>query len=194
MPEVEEKVLAALEDTLKVLAALRETLDDVGDRVNRLRDWVELELYVNELANSFEQFNGEVRRALGDAPQVNLTNMTPAMWPLLVRLWDNCRSRHLRDLDVTVTELPYLTKPLANDPASALELESWLDELRDKGDKIQGALASYAAQDLRDRCDEFDESVSRRIGLHRQRMKKEIGVLAEVSVRLRTTLEVSLPA
>ena len=41
MAEVDDKILTALQDTLKVLTALKDTLSEVGERVNRLQEWVE---------------------------------------------------------------------------------------------------------------------------------------------------------
>jgi hypothetical protein len=193
MPEVEDKVLAAVQDTLKVLAALRDTLSDVEARVNRLREWVELEVTVLRLASSFEVFNGHVHKGLGDAPEVNPANLGDS-WPLIINQWGTCRNVGLMDLDVFIDDLSYLNKPLANDAASDLKLKEWVDELKSHGDRIQEAIVKYRLQDLRDSCDLFDNSVKRKIGFHHGRMKKEIGVLAEVSVQLRTRLDVSVPS
>ncbi len=192
MAEGDDKA-QALQELARILAALKNTLFDVGERVNRLQEWVELELYVLKLANSFEQFNGEVRRAFGLAAQVNLGNLTPNTVPLLINLWESCRNPSLTDLELFVEDLRYLNKPLPNDPASDLKLKEWTDELRTYGDKIEQALMNSAFQEFKDTCAAFDNCVKRRIGLHRQRMKKEIGILAEVSVQLRTRLDVSVP-
>lgn len=192
MPEAEDKVLAAVQDTLRVLTALRDTLSDVEERVNRLREWVELEVTVLRLASSFEVFNGHVYRGLGDAPQVNPTLMGNS-WPLIVNQWGICRNVGLMDLEVFIDDLGYLNKPLANDAASDLKLKEWVDELKGHGDEIQEAIVQYKLQALRDSCDLFDTSVKRKIGFHHGRMKKEIAVLAEVSVQLRTRLDVSVP-
>lgn len=194
MTVVDAKMVTALQDTLKVLTALRDTLSDVGERVNRLQEWVELELYVLKLANSFEQFKGEVRRGLGDGAQVNLANLTPNTLPLIANMWENCRNVSLMDLDVFVDDLQHLNKLLVNDPASDLKLKEWVDDLKSKGDTIQEAITKVAIQDLRECCDQFDNSVKWKIGMHRQRVKKEIAVLAEVSVQLRTRLDVSVPS
>ena len=194
MPEVDDKIVTALQDTLKVLTALKDTLSEVGERVNRLQEWVELELYVLKLANSFEQLKGEVRRGLGDGPQVTLANLTPTTLSSFASMWENCRNVSLLDLDVFVDDLRHLTKPLANDPASDLKLREWVDDLKSKGDGIQEALTRSSFQELRERCDQFDSSVKWKIGMHRQRVKKEIAVLAEVSVQLRTRLDVSVPS
>lgn len=201
MADVDDKTQTALQEMVKILAALKDTLLDVGERVNRLQEWVELELYVLKLANTFEQFSGEVRRAFGVSAKIDLASMPPdkvaaimANLPLLVNLWENCRRVSLTDLELFVDDLRHLNTPLVTDPASDLKLKEWIDELRRHGDKIQQALTSSSFQEVKDNCDAFDECVKRRVGLHRQRMKKEIGVLAEVSVQLRTRLDVSVPA
>ena len=155
---------------------------------------MELELYVLKLANSFEQFKGEVRGGLGDGPQVNLANLTPTTLPLIANMWENCRNVSLMDLDVFVDDLRHLNKLLVNDPASDLKLKEWVGDLKGKGDTIQEAITKVAIQDLRECCDQFDNSLKWKIGMHRQRVKKEIAVLAEVSVQLRTRLDVSVPS
>jgi hypothetical protein len=191
MADVEERILAALQDTRNVLAALRVTLTDVGERVSRLQEWVELELYVLKLASSFEKFNGEVRRVPADGSPESMMKAANA-WPLITNLWETCRNEGLMDLEICVENLGHLTRPLANDPASDLRLVEWVGDLNGKGAKISEAIAGPALKDLKDQCDQFDDSVKRKIGLHRQRMKKEIAVLAEVSVQLRTRLDVTV--
>ena len=124
---------------------------------------------------------------------MTVANLTPTTLSSFASMWENCRNVSLMDLDVFVNGLRHLNKPLADDPASDLKLREWVNDLKGKGDGIQEALTKSSFQDLRERCDQFDSSVKWKVGMHRQRVKKEIAVLAEVSVQLRTRLDVSVP-
>jgi hypothetical protein len=186
MPDIDEAVISALS----------ETLQDVTFRANRLQEWMDLEIHVLKLVSSFEQFNDEVRRVFGSGPTVDLTQTDANTWTRLAALWESYNDSSLIDLDLCVADLVYLTQEVVIGSGTVdLELDAWLDELKAKGDGIQEALiTSPAPLALRNHCGDLDKDLRRRVSLHRQRVKKEIGILAEVTLLLRTRLETSLPS
>ena len=183
MPDIDSTTLVALGDTLQ----------DVTLRANRLHEWVELELYVLKLVSSFEALNNEVRRAFGSGPQLNMANVDGDTWPRFVERWESCKDAWL-DLEYWVGDVVYLNQPVVVGGGSVgPQLDTWFEELVQKREQIEQALVSYAAQPFWDGCHQFDTILRRRVILHRQRVKKEIGVLVEVTIQLRTRLEISLP-
>jgi hypothetical protein len=186
MPDIDEAVISALS----------ETLQDVTFRANRLQEWMDLEIHVLKLVSSFEQFNDEVRRVFGSGPTVDLTHTDANTWTRLAALWESYSDSSLIDLDLCIGDLVYLNQEVVvgGGPVD-LELDAWLDELKAKGDDIHEALiTSPAPLALRNHCNDLDRDLRRRVSLHRQRVKKEIGILAEVTLLLRTRLETSLPS
>jgi hypothetical protein len=186
MPDIDEAVISALSDTLR----------DVTFRANRLQEWMDLEIHVLKLVSSFEQLNDEVRRVFGSGPSVNLTNTDANTWTRLAALWESCSDSGLIDLELCVADLVYLNQEVVLGGGTVdLQLDAWLVELKAKGDQIHEALiTSPAPLALRNHCNDFDKDLRRRVSLHRQRVKKEIGILAEVTLQLRTRLETSLPS
>ena len=186
MPDIDEAVISALS----------ETLQDVTFRANRLQEWMDLEIHVLKLASSFEQFNDEVRRVFGSGPTVDLTHTDANTWTRLAALWESYSDSSLIDLDLCIGDLVYLNQEVVIGSGTVdLELDAWLGELKAKGDGIHEALiTSPAPLALRNHCSDLDKDLRRRVSLHRQRVKKEIGILAEVTLLLRTRLETSLPS
>jgi hypothetical protein len=94
-----------------------------------------------------------------------------------------------------VADLVYLNQEVVVGGGTVdLQLDAWLAELNGRGAQIHEALTNASAVPLKDSCNDLERDLRRRVSLHRQRVKKEIGILAEVTLQLRTRLEASLPS
>jgi hypothetical protein len=185
MPDIDEAVISAISDTLK----------DVTFRANRLQEWMDLEIQVLKLVNSFERLNGEVRRAYGSGPGVNM-DVPEGTWPRIIEDWESCRATGLIDVEQCVADLVYLNQEvMVGGETVDLQLDAWLTELDEKETQIDEALmTSVSPLALRTHCSDLDKNLKSRVSRHRQRVKKEVGILAEVTLQLRTRLEALLPS
>jgi len=186
--------MAEIDD--KILGELRERLQDITLRANRLQDWVDLEFYVHKLVNSFSRLHEEVRRVAGPMRPVNPAPFDSGRWATFYSLWQNCETVDLVDLEEKEKFLNFLKQPLATGPGADpdLQLAAWVTDLQQKGAQIRGAMANMNPTGVVDGCDEFDKSLKRRVYAHRQRVIAEMKVLASRTSELHDRIVASIPS
>ena len=186
--------MADIDDT--VLNDLKDRLQDVTLRANRLQEWVDLEFFVTKLANSFSRLHEEVRRAAGPTRPVNPANFTTERLMTFQALWQNCETADLLDLEEREKILVFIKQPLAlgigfdADP----QIAEWIADLQQRGAEIGAAIAGMNPPGIVAGCDEFDKSLKRRVNAHRQRVIAEMKALAARTAELHEKIVAHAPA
>ena len=174
MPEIDDAALQTLQ----------ETFQEVADRANRLREWMELEPYLRSLETSFDLFNREVRLAAGPPPDIGQATVAR-----LNDLWSRCQDTDFIDLQSFAQGVQYINQPLTldgdNDPGPQLDISS----LVHKAGLIQQTLVNVAINELRQRCTDFQRVLNGQVADRRNMVRREVRELCELTIRLKMKLE-----